>query len=105
MAREMFTGLLFFLLYVTSTSGYYYFKGKAIADAIVYINTSVTLDHFTPRPVIKQPVIPANAPPQKLKPQIKFVPPVVVVPDEVETSEDLPPGVDELKNNDIGAQT
>lgn len=104
MARAMFTGLLFFLLCVTSPLAYYYFKGKAIADDIIYTHTPMTLDHFTPKPVIKQPVIPVNTPPQKLKPQIKFVPPVVV-PDDEDTIEDLPPGIEDLSKNEIGTQT
>ncbi|MBP7239072.1 MAG: energy transducer TonB [Saprospiraceae bacterium] len=103
MARAMLAGLLFFLLFVTSSFAYYYFKGQAIPD-IIFTNTPVNLDQFTPKPVLKQPVTPVNSPPQKLKPQIKFVPPVVV-PDEEETPEDLPPGIDELKNNNIGSQT
>ena len=103
MARAMLAGIFLFLLCVTSPFAYYYFKGESIPD-ITYTNTPVILDHFTPKPVIKQPVMPVNTPPQKVKPQIKFVPPVVV-PDEEETTEELPPGIDELKNNVIGSQT
>ena len=103
MTRAMLSGMLLFLLCVTSTFAYYYFKGQAIPD-IIYTNTLVNLDNFTPKPLIKQTVKPVNPPPQKSKPKIKFVPPVVV-PDEVETPEDLPPGQDELKNIDIGTQT
>ncbi len=103
MARAMLAGLLFFLFCITGSFAYYYFKGQAIPD-IIFTNTVVNLDNFTPKPVIKKTVIPPTTPAQKSKPQIKFVPPVVV-PDDMDTAENLPPGIDELKNNDIGAQT
>ena len=104
MTRAMVTGLLFFLLCITSPFVYNYFKGDTIPEEMIYSNTPVVLEHVEKTPVIKKPAVTAIQAPQQPKSQIKFVPPVVVA-DEEDVKEDLPPGIDDLKNNDIGTTT
>lgn len=105
MAKGMLTGLLFFISCIASPYAYYYFKGQSILpDEIIYVSTPVILQNVDRTPVIKKPVLPTSVLPQQQKPQIKFVPPVVV-PDVTDIVEDMPPGVDDIRNNDIGTQT
>ena len=67
MTRAMVTGLLFFLLCITSPFVYNYFKGDTIPEEMIYSNTPVVLEHVEKTPVIKKPAVTAIQAPQQPK--------------------------------------
>ena len=104
MVRGMIAGLLFFVLCISSPLAYYYFKSDAMPEEIIYDIKEIILENVKTTPAVIKPVVASNPAPPPPKSQIKFVPPVVV-PDDEEVPEDLPPAVDDLKNKVIGTVT
>ena len=106
MSRGMITGILLFLLGISTPNIITVVKGllpQTVEEIIVH---PVTLTQF---PVVER-VKPVPPPPSKSTPpparnQIQFVPPVVVAENEITNDEPQPPTQEELAGGDISTVT
>jgi protein TonB len=105
MARAMMVSVLFMLLAVNAPRIINWIKGYGPAEEPVLTMTPVVLSD--PSPVIQvkpTPPPPKEAKPQPVKPQIAFVPPVVVNDTDETAETNTPPTVEQLEQNITGTE-
>ncbi len=106
MSRAMITGMLFFLLVVTSPQIIRMIKGFLPGTKDPLEMKEVTLAEPPPiDPKKPPPPPPPKVDPPPIKDQIKFVPPVVKKDEEVKEEEPPPPTVEEIKDKEIATET
>jgi protein TonB len=106
MSRAMITGMLFFLLAISSPKILQLIKGFIPAAEDELINKEITLAEPPPiDPLKPPPPPPPKVDPPPIKDQIKFVPPVVKKDEEVLEEEPPPPTVEEIKDKEISTET
>lgn len=106
MSRGMITGILLFLLGISTPNLITVIRGMLPQTMVESKPVEVVLTHFPevekPKPV---PAPPTKSTPPPARDQIKFVPPVVRPDDEVSNDDPMPPTVDDLENKDISTVT
>ncbi|MEP6794789.1 MAG: energy transducer TonB [Saprospiraceae bacterium] len=106
MSKAMITGMLFFLLVVTSPQIIRMIKGFLPNTKDELVMKEVTLAEPPPiDPKKPPPPPPPKVDPPPIKDQIKFVPPVVKKDEEVKEEEPPPPTVEEIKDKEIATET
>ena len=106
MSRAMISGMLFFLLAVSSPKIIQMIKGFIPDAENDLIMKEVTLAEPPPiDPLKPPPPPPPEVKPPPIKDQIKFVPPVVKKDEEVIEEEPPPPTVEEIKDKEIATET
>jgi protein TonB len=106
MSRSMLTGMLLFLLAVSTPTIINMIKGFLPEPKDELIMKEVTLAEPPPiDPKKPPPPPPPKVDPPPIKDQIKFVPPVVKKDEEVKEEEPPPPMVEELKDKEIATET
>jgi protein TonB len=106
MSRAMITGMLFFLLAVSSPQIIRMIKGFLPEKTDDLVMREVTLAEPPPiDPKKPPPPPPPKIDPPPIKDQIKFVPPVVKKDEEVLEEEPPPPTVEEIKDKEISTET
>lgn len=106
MSKAMITGMLFFLLVVTSPQIIRMIKGFLPNTKDALEMKEVTLAEPPPiDPKKPPPPPPPKVDPPPIKDQIKFVPPVVKKDEEVKEEEPPPPTVEEIKDKEIATET
>jgi periplasmic protein TonB len=106
MSRAMITGILFFLLVISSPQIIAMIKGLMPEKKNELIMKEVTLAEPPPiDPKKPPPPPPPKVEPPPIKDQIKFVPPVVKKDEEVKDEEPPPPTVEEIKDKEIATET
>jgi len=106
MTRAMITGILFFLLVISSPQIIAMIKGFLPEKKNELIMKEVTLAEPPPiDPKKPPPPPPPKVDPPPIKDQIKFVPPVVKKDEEVKEEEPPPPTVEEIKDKEIATET
>ncbi len=106
MSRAMLSGMLFFLLAVSSPRIISMIKGMMPENKDELVMKEVTLAEPPPiDPKKPPPPPPPEVKPPPIKDQIKFVPPVVKKDEEVIEEEPPPPTVDEIKDKEIATET
>ena len=105
MSRAMISGILFFLLLISSPQIIAMIKGFLPEKQDELIMKEVTLAEPPPiDPKKPPPPPPPEVKPPPIKDQIRFVPPVVMKDEEVIEEEDPPP-IDSLKDKEIAVVT
>jgi len=106
MSRAMITGMLFFLLAVSTPTIINMIKGFLPEPKDELTMKEVTLAEPPPiDPKKPPPPPPPKVDPPPIKDQIKFVPPVVKKDEEVKDEEPPPPTVEEIKDKEIATET
>ncbi len=106
MSRAMMTGLLLFLLGVSSPMIIRLIKGFLPEKKNELIMREVTLAEPPPiDPKKPPPPPPPKVDPPPIKDQIKFVPPVVKKDEEVKDEEPPPPTIEDIKDKEIATET
>lgn len=106
MARAMISGILFFLISITSPQIISMIKGFLPEEKNDLVMREVTLAEPPPiDPKKPPPPPPPKVDPPPIKDQIKFVPPVVKKDDEVLEEEPPPPTIEEIKDKEIATET
>ena len=106
MSRAMISGMIFFLLAVSSPHIIRLVKGFIPEKENKFEMKEVTLAEPPPiDPLKPPPPPPPKVDPPPIKDQIKFVPPVVKKDEEVLDEEPPPPTVDDLKDKVIATET
>lgn len=106
MSRAMISGMIFFLLAVSSPQIIRMIKGFLPEKDNELIMKEVTLAEPPPiDPKKPPPPPPPEVKPPPIKDQIRFVPPVVKKDEEVIEEEPPPPTVDEIKDKEIATET
>ena len=106
MSRAMISGILFFLLAVSSPQIIRMIKGFLPEKQNDLVMREVTLAEPPPiDPKKPPPPPPPKVDPPPIKDQIKFVPPVVKKDEEVIEEEPPPPTVEEIKDKEIATET
>ena len=106
MSRSMLTGMLLFLLAVSTPTIINMIKGFLPESKDELTMKEVTLAEPPPiDPKKPPPPPPPKVDPPPIKDQIKFVPPVVKKDEEVKEEEPPPPMVEELKDKEIATET
>jgi len=105
MSRAMISGVLFFLLVISSPQIIAMIKGFLPEKKEVLTMKEVTLAEPPPiDPKKPPPPPPPEVKPPPIKDQIRFVPPVVMKDEDVKDEEDPPP-IDSLKDKEIAVIT
>jgi len=105
MSRAMISGVLFFLLVISSPQIIAMIKGFLPEKKEVLTMKEVTLAEPPPiDPKKPPPPPPPEVKPPPIKDQIRFVPPVVMRDEDVKNEEDPPP-IDSLKDKEIAVIT
>src|SRR6187399_1177868 len=105
MSRAMISGVLFFLLVISSPQIIAMIKGFLPEKKEVLTMKEVTLAEPPPiDPKKPPPPPPPEVKPPPIKEQISFVPPVVMKDEDVKDEEDPPP-IDSLKDKEIAVIT
>lgn len=106
MSRAMISGMLFFLLAVSSPQIIQLIKGFLPEKENDLIMKEITLAEPPPiDPKKPPPPPPPKVDPPPVKDQIRFVPPVVKKDEEVIEEEPPPPTVEEIKDKEIATET
>ena len=106
MSRAMISGMIFFLLAVSSPQIIRMIKGFLPEEENELIMKEVTLAEPPPiDPKKPPPPPPPEVKPPPIKDQIRFVPPVVKKDEEVIEEEPPPPTVEEIKDKEIATET
>jgi protein TonB len=106
MSRAMITGILFFLLVISSPQIIAMIKGFLPEKKDELIMKEVTLAEPPPiDPKKPPPPPPPKVDPPPIKDQIKFVPPVVKKDIEVKDEEPPPPTIEDLEDKEIATIT
>lgn len=106
MARAMITGMLLFILAVSTPQIINLIKGFLPEKKSDLVMREITLAEPPPiDPKKPPPPPPPEVKPPPIKDQIKFVPPVVKKDEEVLEEEPPPPTVEEIKDKEIATET
>lgn len=106
MSRAMITGIVFFLLVISSPQIIRMVKGFLPTPKDELVMKEVTLAEPPPiDPKKPPPPPPPKVEPPPIKDQIKFVPPVVKKDEEVKEEEPPPPTIEEIKDKEIATET
>ena len=106
MSRAMITGIIFFVLVVSSPQIIRMIKGFLPEKENELVMKEVTLAEPPPiDPTKPPPPPPPQVKPPPLKDQIKFVPPVVKKDEEVIEEEPPPPTIEEIADKEIATET
>ncbi|HJW31075.1 MAG TPA: TonB family protein [Saprospiraceae bacterium] len=106
MSRAMISGILFFLLVISSPQIIRLIKGFLPEKKEKLEMREVTLAEPPPiDPKKPPPPPPPKVEPPPIKDQIKFVPPKVKKDEEVKEEEPPPPTVEEIKDKEIATET
>jgi protein TonB len=106
MARAMLSGILFFLLMVSTPQIVRLIKGFLPEKKNELVMKEVTLAEPPPiDPKKPPPPPPPKVEPPPIKDQIKFVPPTVKKDEEVKDEEPPPPTIEEIKDKEIATET
>ena len=106
MSRAMISGIIFFLLVISSPQIIRAVKGLLPAPKDDLVMKEVTLAEPPPiDPKKPPPPPPPKVEPPPIKDQIKFVPPVVKKDEEVKEEEPPPPTIEEIKDKEIATET
>jgi protein TonB len=106
MSRAMISGIIFFLLVISSPQIIRAVKGLLPTPKDDLVMKEVTLAEPPPiDPKKPPPPPPPKVEPPPIKDQIKFVPPVVKKDEEVKEEEPPPPTIEEIKDKEIATET